>query len=122
MFLSFFDYLFIVFSDVVVSTKEVLSTLSCRLAIVDGMFGTVVVTGKAAGAAVVMLPMWKVVCESDVSNGAHLGAKPATDAIVGIHGELVVGDHLLVEESAYNIGEEPRQWTFQDVALLWLAL
>ena len=74
------------------------------LAIVDGMNGTVVITGQTTGAFAVMEPYGR--CTFDIIHRTNLRTLAALDADFRIHRELLVCDHPLVEVAPDHVGIE----------------
>ena len=82
----------------------VLPALSGDTAVVDGMDGTIVVTGEAAGTLAVMEPYGGRTL--DIIDRTDLRTLATLDADIGIDHELLVSNHPLVEIAADDIGIE----------------
>ena len=85
---------------------EVLSTAAGDGTVVDGVDGTVVVTGEATGALAVVEPFWRGA--SNIVDRTDLRTLATLDADISIDHELPVCYHPLVEIAAYDIGVEAR--------------
>jgi hypothetical protein len=83
------------------SIEVILVALSRDAAIVNGMYGTVVITSQTAGTLSVVQPRGRRTC--DIVYRTHLAALAAAGAYVFIDGELLVSNHLLVEVSANDV-------------------
>ena len=83
------------------SIEIILVALSRDAAVVDGMYGTVVITSQTAGAPSVVKPCgWGTF---DIVYRTHLAALAAVGTSVFIYGELLVSNHLLVEVGANDV-------------------
>ena len=74
--------------------------------VIDGMDGTIVVTGEAAGTLAVMEPLGRG--SLDIIDRADLRTLATLDADIGIDHELLVRNHPFVEITANDIGIEAR--------------
>ena len=83
----------------------VLPAFAGDAAVVDGVDGTVVVTGETTGALAVMEPLGRGAL--DIVDRADLRTLATLDADIGIDHEFLVRNHLFVEVTAYDIGIKP---------------
>ena len=83
---------------------EVLSTAAGDGTVVDGVDGTMVVTGKATGTFAVVEPVGG--SASDIVHRTDFCAFATFDADIGVDHKLFVRNHPLVEIAAYDIGVE----------------
>ena len=73
-------------------------------AVVDGVDRTIVVTGQAAGALAVMLPLGRG--SLDIVDRTDLRTLATLDTDIGVDHELLVRNHPFVEIAANDIGVE----------------
>lgn len=85
---------------------EVLSTAAGDGTVVDGVDGTMVVTGKATGTFAVVEPVGG--SAGDIVYRTDFCAFATFDADIGVDHKLFVRNHPLVEIAAYDIGVEAR--------------
>ena len=84
--------------------KVILSAFAGNGTIVDGMDGTIVVTGKTAGTLTVVEPLGRGAL--DIINRTDLRALATLDTDIGIDHKLLVSNHPLVEIATDDIGIE----------------
>lgn len=98
-------------------SEIILSAFTGDVAIVDGMNGTVMIAGEAAGAVAVAAPYGEFVgAEGDVACWTDFGAQTAVKADIGVNTERLIGNHEAVEEAADDVGESPRQRSLDNLS------
>ena len=90
--------------------EVVLPAASGDLPEVDGVDGTIMVAGQAGGTPSAVQPCRR--CSLYVIHGAYLHAFAAPDAGIAVYGELLVGNHLLVEVVADDVRIESGSGSF----------
>ena len=76
----------------------------------DGMVGTMVVTGEAGEAVIMMQPYRELALSSvNVVYRTDIGTDTTFDTAVNLYMKTLVGDENVLEETADDRGHEPRQ-------------
>ncbi len=87
----------------------VLPAFTGDTAVVDGVYGTMVVTGETAGTLAVMEPLGRRTL--DIVDRTDLHTLATLDADIGINHELLVSNHPFVEIATDDIGIKSRGCT-----------
>jgi hypothetical protein len=83
------------------SIEIILIPLSGDAAVVDGMYGAVMITGQTRGTLSTMQPSGR--CTYYIIHRTDLRALATLDTDICIHRELLVGYHLLIEIAANHV-------------------
>jgi hypothetical protein len=79
----------------------ILVALPCNAAVVDGMYGTMVIAGQTASTSLVVNPCGR--CTFDIIHRTDFGTHPTTGTYVCIDRKLPVCYHPLVEIAADHV-------------------
>lgn len=103
--------------------KIILSLLLCLVSKLDGVVWTMVITAEAGEAILVMQPGRHLPFASVyVTDRTDIGADATLHAFVLRDMETFVGDENFLEETTNDLGEEPRDGTFDQSADSFLAI
>ena len=99
--MSFNNVALIVFPEIILSATTRDAT------VVDGMTGTMVITGETRGAAAVVMPLRLAVGERHIAYRTGFDTLTTTYATGSIGTELLVGDHDTIEKTANDVRQQP---------------
>ena len=101
----------------------VLSLLLSLVSKLDGVMRTMVIAGKAGEAILMVQPDWIFAMPAlDITYRTDVGTDATLHAAVFLYMKPFVGDEYFLEESSYNLGEEPRNRTFDESVYALLAI
>lgn len=103
----------------------ILATLTSDVSVVDGMDGTMMITGQTGHACTFVLPyrnLMRIGSHADVSDRTLIGTPSAMDALPVIYHELSVADQMSLEKGSDDMGKDPWHMPLDDSAEARLAV